>query len=419
MPSNETLNIAHPRAAGLDVHKMQITATVRLVRSGAEAEVQTRIFGALPSGLRELIAWLLEHRITAAVLEGTGIYWEAPFTALEDAGIQPLLVHAQHVKQIKGRKTDIQDSTWLATICQFGLGSPSMIPPARFRRLRKVSRLRRQLVGDQARLKNRIHKVLDAAGIRIGGLLSDVFGVNGLRILEGLVAGRPTGVIIESLSPHVRSRIEDLRDALSARLDQDSHFLLADLLRAWRADHERVRAYDAVLSKGLSDFPEQIQLLMTIPGIDRESACAILIELGPDIRVFPSHEHCAAWAGLCPGNNESAGKRRASRTRRGNTGLRATLIECAHGATRTHDCQFQRYYRSLTPRRGAKRAIVAVAHKMLRVIYAVLTTGTPYRDPQTDYEAIMVRRNAPRWIAMLQTHGIDPVTGEPRVQPAA
>lgn len=419
MPLNDTLNIVHPRAAGLDVHKMQVTASVRLARPGAEAEVQTRIFSALPSGLRELIAWLLEHQISAAVLEGTGIYWEAPFTALEDAGIQPLLVHAQHVKQLKGRKTDIQDSAWLATICQFGLGSPSMIPPARFRSLRKVSRLRRRLVGDQARLKNRIHKVLDAAGIRIGGLLSDVFGANGLRILEGLVAGRPTGVIIGSLSPHVRSRIEGLRDALSARLDQDSHFLLTDLLRAWRADHERIRAYDAVLSNGLSGFPQQIQLLMTIPGIDRESACAILIELGPDIRVFPSRQHCAAWAGVCPGNNESAGKRRASRTRQGNTALRATLIECAHGAARTHDCQFQRYYRSLTVRRGAKRAIVAVAHKMLRVLYAVLTTGTPYRDPQTDYEAIMVRRNAPRWIAMLQAHGIDPVTGEPLVQPAA
>ena len=158
---------------------------------------------------------------------------------------------------------------------------------------------------------------------------------------------------------------------------------------------------------------------MTIPGIDRSSARAILIELGPDILVFPSRPHCTAWAGLCPGNNESAGKRRASRTRRGNTTLREILIECAHGAAHTKDCQFEGFAKALTVRRGSKRAIVATANKMLRVLYAVLKTGKPYRDPRTDYEAIMVQRNAPRWITMLQKHDIDPLTGLPLGKPAA
>ena len=417
MPPNDTLNVLHACAAGLDVHKMQITATVRRARPGAEATLATEIFSALPSGLDSLTGWLRAYDVTAAVLEGTGIYWEAPYRALEAAGIAPILVHAQHVKQIKGRKTDIEDSTWLARICQFGLGSPSMIPSARFRSLRKISRLRRQLVRDRARLRNRVHKVLDGAGMRIGGVLSDVFGLNGLRILEGLAAGRSAEAILGSLSHEVRHHQEKLCDALSVDLEESERFLLGDLLEAWRQASTRIAAHDARLQEGLSGYGELLGLLTTIPGVDRESAAAILVELGPDMSVFPSHERCAAWAGLCPGNNESAGKRRTATTRRGNTALREVLIECAHAAVRTKDCQFQSYYRSLKVRRGSKRAIVATAHKLLRVIYSVLKRGKPYRDPETDYEAIMVRRNAPRWIAMLQAHGIDPVTGLPAAEP--
>ena len=286
--------------------------------------------------------------MTAAVLEATGIYWEAPYEALEKAGIEPILVQAQHVKQIKGRKTDVADSVWLARICQFGLGSPSLIPPPLFRRLRKVSRLRRQLIRDRASLRNRIHKILDAVGPRIGGVLSDAFGVNGMRILEDLVAGKAPEKILSSLSPHVRHRLRDLRDALTARLDDTSRFLLSDLLDAYHQATARLTRYDTRLSEGLSGFLARIDLLMTIPGIDRSSARAILIELGPDILVLPSRRHCTAWAGLCPGNNESAGKRRASRTRRGNTTLREILIECAHGAAHTKDCQFEGFAKALT-----------------------------------------------------------------------
>ena len=419
MTSNQTLNVIHARAAGLDVHKMQITATVLLALPGSEPRSSTRTFSALPSGLRALVGWLAEEEVTAAVLEATGVYWEAPYEALEEAGIQPILVQAQHVKQIKGRKTDVADSVWLARICQFGLGRPSLIPPPLFRRLRKVSRLRRQLIRDRASLRNRIHKILDAVGPRIGGVLSDAFGVNGMRILEGLVAGKAPEEILNSLSPHVRHRIRDLRDALTARLDDTSRFLLSDLMETHRQAAVRITRYDGLLCEGLSDFRDQIDLLMTIPGIDRYSASAIVVELGPDIRAFPSRRHCAAWAGVCPGNNESAGKRRASRTRHGNSTLREILIECAHGAAHTKDCQFEGFSRALTVRRGSKRAIVATANKMLRVIYAVLKSRKPYRDPQTDYEAIMVQRNAPRWINMLQKYDIHPLTGLPLPKPAA
>ena len=412
MVQTDTMHVIHARAAGLDVHKMQITATVRLARAGVDADMLTEVFSALPSGLKALVAWLHHHRVSAALMEGTGVYWEVVYTALEEAGLRPLLVHAQHVKQIKGRKTDIADSMWLSRICQFGLCAPSLVPPAQFRALRKVSRLRRQVVRERARVRNRIHKIIDAAGLRIGGILSDLFGVNGLRLLDGLLDGQPKADLLASLSHHVRRHLEPLCDALSTKLDPEGHFLLRDQLRAFHDTNARLNHYDRRLEDGLADFRDRIHLLMTIPGIDQASAHAILVELGPDIGVFASRRHCAAWAGLCPGNNQSAGKRRHGRTRRGNLTLREVLIECAHAAARTHHCQFRGYHKALTVRRGYKRATVATAHKLLRVIYAVLKANAPYRDPETDYEAQLVRRNAPRWIRMLRKYRIDPTTGE-------
>ena len=418
MTHTDTMHVIHARAAGLDVHKMQITATVRRARPGADAAMHSRTFSALPSGLEALAAWLLEHEVSAAVMEATGIYWEAPHDALEQAGIEVLLVHAQHVKQIKGRKTDIADSVWLARIGQFGLCRASLVPPVHFRALRKVSRLRRAVVRERARMRNRIHKILDAAGVRVGGILSDLFGANGLRILEGLDSGLAPEHILKRLSHHVRAHYQPLCDALSAELSPQSRFMLHDQLKAFHDASGRIAHYDGEIERGLAGHEAPIDRLRTIPGIDRHSACAILIELGPDISVFASSRHCAAWAGVCPGNNESAGKRRSGRTRRGNTTLREVLIECAQAASRTHHCQFRGYHKALTVRRGYKRATVATAHKLLRVIYRVLKSNAPYHDPETDYEALMVKRNAPRWIQMLKKHRIDPASGEIK-RPAA
>ncbi len=406
----DALHVIHARAAGLDVHKMQITASVRLARPGEEAEVHTDTFSALPSGLAELTEWLGRHEVTAAVMEATGVYWEAVFDALESAGVEPIVVHAQRVKQIKGRKTDVADSVWLARICQFGLCTPSFVPPAEFRDLRKLSRQRRKVVRLRATLRTRIHQVLDGAGARVGGLLSDVFGANGRRILDGLAAAQPPEDILAGLSHHVRHRLGELCDALDANLSAQARFILNDQLDAFDRAGERIAAYDALIHERLTPYRDRIDRLTTLPGVDQASACAIFIELGPDIGVFPTARQCAAWAGLCPGNNESAGKRRAGTTRKGNPFLRSLLVECAHGAARTADCQFRGYHKALTVRRGYKRATVATAHKMLRCIHAMLSNGSVYRDPHTDYEALMVKRNAPRWIAMLKKHGVDPST---------
>ena len=420
MVRTDTMHVIHARAAGLDVHKMQITATVRVAHPGTEAEVLTRQFSALPSGLAALVDWLRAHAVSAAVMEGTGIYWEAPWQALEHAGIEALLVHAQHVKQLRGRKTDIADSVWLARICQFGLCAPSLVPPAQFRTLRKVSRMRRQVVRERARTRNRIHQVLDAAGVRVGGILSDLFGANGTRILEGLVAGEPRDAILASLSHHVRSRTEELCDALSAQLDEPSRFVLHDQLHTFHHATERLAYYDAVLGEGLSEYEDQLD------APDDHSRHRPRVGTRHPHRTRPRYRRLCLTPPLRGlGGAVSRQQRKCRQTPLGQnpTGqhhlARSPHRVCPRRRAYPHHCQFRGYHKALTVRRGFKRATVATAHKMLRVIFRVLTTRTPYRDPETDYEAMMVKRNAPRWIAMLKKHGIDPATWSPRMPAAA
>lgn len=402
----DTLHVVHPHAAGLDVHKLEITATVRVCETeGGQPRQETRTFSALAPGLRALVAWLRAERVQAAVLESTGIYWLAPYQALEDAGIQPRLVHAQHVKQLQGHKTDRKDSVWLARVCQFELVRASFVPPRPFRELRPLSRHRGRLVSARSQVRCRVQAVLDRAGVRLGGALSDLFGVNGRRLLDGLAAGLPAERILASLDGRVARKKELLATMLESRLSARSVWLLREYLHSFDGLTARIAAVDREIAAGLADYEPALSLLQTLPGVQRWSACALLLELGPDVATtFPSAAHLAAWAGLAPGNHESAGKRRASRTRRGSPYLRRLLTECAHGAARTKDCQFHGYHKALTVRRGYSRAIVATAHKMLRALYAMFRDGTHYEDPEANYEELLVRRNAPRWIRALKAH---------------
>ena len=402
----DDMHVVWPRAAGLDVHKMCITAAVRLCAAGrGPARTAVREFSALPDGLRAMTDWLRGHGVTAAAMEGTGVYWKAPFEALEDAGIHADLLHAQHVKQIRGRKTDTTDSLWLARICQFGLALPSYVPPRLFRQLRQLSRYRRKLVAERSRARNRAHKTLDHDGLRLGGILSDIFGVNGRRVLDGLVAGRQPRHILAELTGHVQSKLEPLARALAATLDPLALLTLRMQLEAVDRADAVLAELDMRIQAELADYQRPLQLLQTIPGIDLCSAATILVEIGPDLGAFRHARHLGAWAGVAPGNNSSAGKRRSARARSGNVTLRATLAECAHGAARTKGSQFHGYHRALTGHLGYKRAILATAHKLLRVIHAVLRDDRPYTDPGIDYEGLVVERNAPRWIRMLKQHG--------------
>ena len=242
------------------------------------------------------------------------------------------------MQQTKGKKSDVADSLWLARICQFGLCQPSYVPPRKFRQL---SRYRRKLVAERSRARQRVHKTLDHDGLRLGGALSDIFGANGRRILDGLAAARAPAEILDGLSGHVRHRQELLGQVLEAHVDADGVWKLRDLLQAHDRASASIEQLGWRLQAGLAAWREQMRLLETVPGIDRGSACAILVELGPDLSAFRSAGHVAAWAGVAPGNNQSAGKRRSGRVRRGNSTLRATLAECAHGAVRTRGTQFK------------------------------------------------------------------------------
>ena len=284
-----------------------------------------------------MAGWVLSHVVTAAVMEGTGIFWKAPCEALESAaGIEVELFHAQHVRQVKGRKTDRNDSVWLARVCQYGLATPSYVPPQPFRDLRQTSRYGRTLTGDRSRVRNRIHKAPDHCGLRQGGALGDILGLNGRRILKGLVAGRTAAEILPTLSVHVRGKLELLERVLEARPDANTLWRLSDLLQRLDELDRSIADTDELLSLSLAPWEDQLRLLKTVPGIGRGSACAILIELGPEVGAFPSAKHLAVWAGVAPGNHKSAGKRLSRRTRKGKPTLKTTVVECALGAARTH-----------------------------------------------------------------------------------
>ena len=250
----DDMHVVCARAAGLDVHKMQITATVRLCEAGSRpARTATREFSALPDGLRAMTDWLRGHGVTAAAMEGTGVYWKTPFEALEDAGIDAALFNAQHVKQIRGKKTDANDSLWLARICQFGLALPSYVPPRLFRQLRQLTRYRRKLVTERNRTRNRVHKTLDHDGLRLGGVLTDIFGVNGRRILDGLVAGLSPQRILTSLTHHVAAKLAPLAQALAATLDPRALFRLQIQIEAADRADAVLAALDARIQTTLAD----------------------------------------------------------------------------------------------------------------------------------------------------------------------
>ena len=371
----------------------------------------SRSVDALAAGLAGLTAWLRARRVEVAAMEATGVYWEAPWDALTEAGVEVKLLHAQQVKLLWGRKTDIEDSRWLARVCQFGLGTPSVVPARELRELRALSRYRRTLVGQRSRVRNRVGKVLDLGGARVGGVITDIFGVNGRRIFDGLVQRVDRQTVLDSLSGHVRRKLDRLGDALRMPLRDADRILLEDLLVEHDDLDRRLAVLDRRLHKGMVEHADRRRLLEAIPGVDRVSAVAILVEASPDpVAVFGSAKDLAAWAGVCPGNH----KRQGARTRPGAKRLRAVLIGCAHGAARTRDCQFHAYHRALIVRRGYKRAVVATAHKLARTVFAVLRDAHPLELPRFDGRLRAVATGALRCGSARSRRGRSPRTGDCR-----
>jgi transposase len=397
----------HKRVAGIDVHRMQHVVTILIEGEDGTVTNETRQFGGFKRDMRALVGWLREHHIRVVVMESTGIYWKSVFSHLEAAGIAALVVNAFHVKNVPGRKTDVSDSHWLALLARFGLLRGSFIPPQDLRELRIVSRYRRKLSAMAASEKNRVHKLLDDAGIKLGGVVSDINGVSAAKMVAGLVEGTAP----EQLATLGRGRLKASPEVLEAAMEGDltlRHRLVLELAYGHlRYLEEKLAVVDRYLFAAMAPYAWAWQLLQTIPGIDQVSAAMIIIEIGVDLAQFGSAARLASWAGLCPGNNESAGKRKSGKTRHGNPMIRYLLCEVANAARRTKTA-FGAKYQSLVIRRGHKKTIVALAHKLIRVIYHLLVHRTPYRDHTVDYEAASVAKNAPRWIRALKKYGYWP-----------
>lgn len=400
----EGLHPIHRRVAGIDVHRMLHVVTVLIEQPDGTIERHSREFGGFKRDCRALAAWLAELGVQLAVMESTGIYWKSVFSHLERAGIQAWVVNAHSIKYVPGRKTDMADSEWLAVLARFGLVRGSFIPPKDLRELRLVSRYRRKLSAMLASQTNRLHKILDDGGIKLGAVVSDIRGVSARAMVAGLIAGQAEATLLAQARGVLKRKSEALAASLDGELSERHLFVLQHLQEHIKFLEQELAAVDAYLIAAMQPYAWAHNLLQTIPGIDEIAAALILIEIGDDMQRFGSPERLACWAALSPGNNESAGKRKSGRTRHGNNTIRYILCECANAARMTKSTLAAKY-RSLTVRKSHKKAIVAIAHKMIRLIFILLQRRQPYIDAAINYAEMSARKNAPRWMKQLKAIG--------------
>ncbi len=398
------LRALHRRVAGIDVHRMLHVVTVLIEQPDGSMQRLAREFGGFRRDCLALAAWLVELGVELVVMESTGIYWKSVYAHLENAGVRAWVVNAHSIKYVPGRKTDMADSEWLAVLARFGLVRASFIPPKDLRELRLLSRYRRKLSAMCASEVNRLHKVLDDGGIKLGGVVSDINGVSARAMVSGLIEGKPVEQLLALAHGNMKSKREDLLASLQGDLSARHLFVLGQIHAHIETLHTQLAQVDRYLLDAMQPYAWAHGLLQTIPGIDRIGAALILIEIGDDMSRFGCAERLASWAGLCPGNNESAGKRKSGRTGHGNSTIRYILCECANAARMTKSTLASKY-RSLMVRKSHKKTIVAIAHKMLRLIFLILNRRQPYLDQQIDYAAMSAKKNAPRWIKQLKTIG--------------
>lgn len=390
--------------AGLDVHKENVVCTILKENEQEKIQKEVREYSTFRNELLQLAKWLKEQGVELAVMEGTGVYWKSVYEALEDHEITALLVNARHVKNVPGRKTDINDSEWLAELGRCGLLRASFIPPRDIREIRMLTRYRKKLVGYLSAEKNRLHKVLDDCGVKLGSVVSDIDGVSAKKMIAALVAEKTPEEIAALAIGTLRNKKEKLRLSLDVRISDRHRLVLKKIGHHMEFLQEEIQEIDRQIVAAMEPYEKEWQILQTIPGIDTISAAMLLAEIGNDMTRFGSHERLCSWAGICPGNNESAGKKKNAQIRKANQYLKSLLCEVAHSAKKTRS-QFQVVYQSLAVRRGNKRAIVAVAHKLLKIIFVMLRDKLPYRDSTLDYEELVVKRNAPRWLKALKKFG--------------
>ncbi|HZY04760.1 MAG TPA: IS110 family transposase [Anaeromyxobacteraceae bacterium] len=395
------------RAAGIDVSQATLVVTILVGPAHTRPRKQTRSFGTVTRELLALREWLLSEGITHVAMESTGVYWQPAYAVLEDA-FDVFVANARHIKNVPGRKTDVKDSEWLADLMRHGLIAKSFVPPKPIRALRELVRYRRKLVDLRSAERNRVLKVLESANIKLAIVASDVFGVSGMLMLRALAQNSATPSEIARLARgRLLRKLGALELALESRLEDHQRFLLRLQLRRLDLIQADIEAVESRIDQALEPYHEQLCALRQIPGIEWVTAAVIVSELGTDMSVFRGPRELSAWAGVCPGNNESGGKRKPTSTRKGNVYLQTALVEAAVAAGRKNGSYFQAKYRRLCARRGKKRAAMAVAHKLLIAVYHVLLTGE-YRDLGPTYlDSIHKRRTTRTLVRRLELLGFE------------
>ena len=373
------------RPAALDVHKEQVTACVRVPGEGRSREQHVAEFPTTVAGLLTLFDWLAAFRVEQVVMEATGVYWKPVWAILED-GFECLLVNARHVKQVPGRKTDVKDAEWLCQLAEAGLLRASFVPPKPIRALRNLTRYRKTQIQERAREANRLHKALEDTGIKLDCVASDILGKSGRAMLDALVQGTTDPEILAELARgRLRAKIPALKEALEGRFDHLHAVWIGAILAHLDFLDEQIASLTEAIGEQIAPFERAVELLCTIPGVQRRTAEVIIAEIGVDMQVFPTDKQLASWAGMCPGNDQSAGKRRSGKTRKGSKWLDWALEEAAMAAIRTKDVYLAAQYARLRPRRGHKKALGAVKHSVLIACWHMLTTGELYNDLGGDY----------------------------------
>jgi transposase len=379
------MRIIYQRVAGLDVHKKVVVAAIIVQQADGNWHQERRSFGTMTSDLLGLSDWLTSHEVTHVAMESTAEYWKPIFNILE-TNFEVILVNAQHLSKVPGRKTDQSDAEWIAELMQHGLLKASFIPPVGQRELRELTRFRTTFVRERATLINRIQKVLESANIKLASVASNVLGVSGRSMLEALIEGQASPEEMAELAKgRLRDKREELTKALEGRVKPHHQFILAELLCQIDSLDETIARFDQQIVEYCRPFEDAVVLLDTIPGVARATAEAIVAEIGTDMSRFPTADHLASWAGVAPGNNESAGKRRSGRTRKGDKALGAALNQAAHAAARTKNTYLSAQYHRLVARRGKKKAIVALMHSILVMAYHMIQRNEPYRELGGNY----------------------------------
>ena len=379
------MDVIYERCCGLDVHKRTIAACLIVPGMGGAPQKEIRTFGTMTEDLLELMDWLVTAGCTHVAMESTGVYWKPIYNLLE-ATFTPLLVNARHIKSVPGRKTDVKDCEWIADLLRHGLLRGSFVPERPQRELRELGRYRTTLVRERSAEVSRLQKTLEGANIKLASVATDIMGKSGRQMLKALIGGSTdTSAMAQLARGKLRAKIPQLERALRGCSGAHQRFLIAQQLAHIDFLEETIEQLSAEIAERMRPFEEAVKRLETIPGVGRRTAEAILAEIGPEVSRFPTAGQLASWAGMCPGNNQSGGKRRGGKTTKGDPWLRAALVEAAHAAGRTKNTYLSAQYRRLASRRGKKRAAVAVDHTILVIAYHLLQRSCGYEELGGDY----------------------------------